>query len=88
MVPITATGPGWIFTTSFTVSHGDDCSVFARSALYVETGKTKPWKSCPSAAALRKIITFCGEDLRGVTGPVRLGSLTHDSEAAPKVTSL
>ena len=37
---------------------------------------------------LRKIITFCGEDLRGWTGPVRLGSLTHDSEAAPKVTSL
>ena len=37
---------------------------------------------------LRKVITFCGEDLRGVTGPMRLGSLTHDSEAAPKVTSL
>ena len=61
-------------------------NVFARSALYVETGKTKPCKSCPSA--LRKIITFCGEDLRGWTGPVRLGSLTHDSEAAPKVTPL
>ena len=65
----------------------DIASVFARSALYVETGKTKPWKSC-SSSALRKIITFCGEDLRGWTGPVRLGSLTHDSEAAPKVTSL
>ena len=37
---------------------------------------------------LRKIITFCEEDLRGWTGPVRFGSLTHDSEAAPKVTSL
>ena len=37
---------------------------------------------------LRKIITFCEEDLRVGTGPVRLGSLTHDSEAAPKVTPL
>ena len=37
---------------------------------------------------LRKIITFCEEDLRVATGPVRLGSLTHDSEAAPKVTPL
>ena len=37
---------------------------------------------------LRKVITFCEEDLRVGTGPVRLGSLTHDSEAAPKVTSL
>ena len=53
---------------------------------YVETGKPKPWKSCSSAA--RKIITFCGEDLRGWTGPVRLGSLTHDFEAAPKKNRL
>ena len=37
---------------------------------------------------LRKIITFYRKDLRWGTGPVRLGSLTHDSEAAPKVTSL
>jgi len=36
----------------------------------------------------RKVITFCEEDLRVWTGPVRLGSLTHDSEAAPKVTPL
>ena len=37
---------------------------------------------------LRKVITFYEEDLRVGTGPVRLGSLTHDSEAAPKVTPL
>ena len=61
-------------------------TMIARSALYVETGKTKPWKSCSSL--LRKVITFCEEDLRVGTGPVRLGSLTHDSEAAPKVTPL
>ena len=36
----------------------------------------------------RKVITFYEEDLRVGTGPVRLGSLTHDSEAAPKVTPL
>ena len=37
---------------------------------------------------LRKVITFYRKDLRVGTGPERLGSLTHDSEAAPKVTSL
>ena len=37
---------------------------------------------------LRKIITFYRKDLRCVTGPVRLGSLTHDFEAGPKVTRL
>ena len=65
--------------------------IIARSALYVETGKPEPWKSCsspPPPPSLRKVITFCEEDLRVGTGPVRLGSLTHDSEAAPKVTSL
>ena len=41
-----------------------------------------------SVLLLRKIITFCEEDLRVATGSVRLGSLTHDSEAALKVTSL
>ena len=42
----------------------------------------------PVLLLLRKVITFCEEDLRVGTGPVRLGSLTHDSEAAPKVTTL
>ena len=37
---------------------------------------------------LRKVITFYRKDLRVGTGPERLGSLTHDSEAAPKVTPL
>ena len=61
--------------------------LFARSALYVETGKTKPCKSC-SPSLLRKVITFYRKDLRVGTGPERLGSLTHDSEGAPKVTCL
>ena len=37
---------------------------------------------------LRKIITFCEEDLRVGTGTERLGGLTHDFEADPKVTPL
>ena len=37
---------------------------------------------------LREIITFCEEDLRVGTGPERLGGLTHDFEADPKVTPL
>ena len=42
----------------------------------------------PVLLLLRKVITFYRKDLRVGTGPERLGSLTHDSEAAPKVTSL
>ena len=37
---------------------------------------------------LRKIITFCEGDRRVGTGPERLGGLTHDFEADPKVTPL
>ena len=36
----------------------------------------------------RKVITFCEEDMRVGTGPERLGGLTHDFEADPKVTPL
>ena len=37
---------------------------------------------------LREIITFCEGDRRVGTGPERLGGLTHDFEADPKVTPL
>jgi len=59
---------------------------FARSALYVDTGKSNPWKSCSSITPENN--HFCEEDLRVGTGPVRLGSLKHDFEAAPKMTCL
>ena len=72
--------------------HGFECHptrLIARSALYVETGKTKPWKSCPSSpSSPSESNHFLRGGSEGGTGPERLGSLTHDSEAAPKVTSL
>ena len=64
---------------------------FLREALF--TFRLAVWSFANSVRSvppflLRKIITFYRKDLRCVTGPVRLGSLTHDFEAGPKVTRL
>ena len=69
-------------------NHRPQMSVFLREALFTLRLAKQNLGNPVLLLLLRKVITFCEEDLMWGTGPVRLGSLTHDFEAGPKMTRL
>ena len=56
-------------------------TIFARSALYVRA-HSQNWNVRPS---VRKVITFCEEDMRGARVPLDLGVLNYEFDDFFKV---